>query len=122
MLANVRISLKHLQLLAKLLSSGKIVFETAASDESPQKPEEDENDGNLYIFINHNPAILLAISGTKIIPELLTKFMRLISNSKDAAPDLQMDEGYKLFEHMMRERSKTSQVDTVISEECKCIF
>lgn len=35
---------------------------------------------------------------------------------------MQMDDGYKLFEHMMRERSKMSQVDTVISEECKYFF
>ncbi|KAJ8924673.1 hypothetical protein NQ315_000824 [Exocentrus adspersus] len=102
LLAQVRTSLKHIQSLARLLSTGKIAVmfdEKVPSDTAPEKPEEDE------------------IDGTKIIPELIQKFGKLINNSKEAATDQQMDEGYKIFEHMMYERSKMSQVDDVISEE-----
>lgn len=45
LLANVRISLKHFQLLARLLSAGKIAFGNVLSDESPHKPDDDEIDG-----------------------------------------------------------------------------
>ncbi|KAJ8962954.1 hypothetical protein NQ314_005671 [Rhamnusium bicolor] len=101
LLANVRISLKHLQLLARLLTPTKLgpLVVRLTEDNVPQKPEEDE------------------IDGTKIIPELVTKFTKLINNSKEELTELEMEDGYKIFEVMMYERTKLSQIDTVMSEE-----
>ncbi|KAG5863531.1 hypothetical protein JTB14_038166 [Gonioctena quinquepunctata] len=105
LLAKVRFSLKHLQYLSRLLNYANTGLSVRSgvtimmSKKEIPKPEEDE------------------IDGTKIIPELISRFSKLIANCKEILSGSVMEEGFKMFETMMYERSTTLKVDTVVSEE-----
>ncbi|XP_030765981.1 myosin-1-like [Sitophilus oryzae] len=104
-LAKIRVALKHLQLLANLLSveeskdrSHRMRRQIAIA-ELVEKPAEDE------------------IDVTKIIPDLVKKFTKLAQQAKDFLEHAEREEGYKSFERMMYESTKTMSMDYVISEE-----
>ncbi|KAF7271893.1 uncharacterized protein LOC143203836 [Rhynchophorus ferrugineus] len=103
LLAKVRIALKHLQLLANLITEDakpKQKFKKQVSMmEVVEKPVEDE------------------IDGTKIVPELVKRFTKLAQQSRDLLKHQEMEEGYKVFEQTMTESTKTPITDTAISEE-----
>ncbi|CAH1169966.1 unnamed protein product [Phaedon cochleariae] len=103
LLARVRLSLRHLQYISRLLNNYKksmtIMFKKIEETSEVSKPEDDE------------------IEATKIIPELIAKFSKLATGAKEILSGSTMEEGYRMFESMMRERSNFVQVDTKISEE-----
>ncbi|XP_023012491.1 uncharacterized protein [Leptinotarsa decemlineata] len=103
LLAKVRISLKQLQYLSRLLYTGLAVKSgitiISKKGEELVKPDEDE------------------IDGTKIIPELITKLSKLVAYSKEIISGTTMEEGFKMFEAMMHDRSRPLHIDAVISEE-----
>nr|CAI5850002.1 unnamed protein product [Callosobruchus analis] len=89
LLANVRISLKHFQILSKLLASKGVSFHIPEyMPHVVEAPEEDE------------------VDGVKIIPELQGKFSRLAANAREILTGTAMETGYKVFEHMMKQRTK----------------
>lgn len=90
LLAKVRISLKHLYSLTTLLQK---------QDKKGAKQEEEPLDG------------------TKLIPELVSKFAKLAANSKDLLSGSGIEEGYRIFEQYMQDRSKKYVPNVAISEE-----
>ncbi|CAG9763322.1 unnamed protein product [Ceutorhynchus assimilis] len=105
LLARIRISLKHLQLLSTLVSDVKTgkqaikMRDSGLHDQAPTKPTSDELDAS------------------KIIPDLLKKFAKLAQNSKDLLKDQARDEGYKSFEVLMHQATKDVEQFTTLSEE-----
>ncbi|XP_050310862.1 uncharacterized protein LOC126746569 [Anthonomus grandis grandis] len=101
LMARVRISLKHLQLLSTLVSQdGKPVPQKSHSENSGlMKPPVEETDG------------------TKIIPDLVKKFTKLANYSKDLLKTTEREEGYKNFENLMYASTKTVEEYKIISEE-----
>ncbi|XP_060534712.1 uncharacterized protein LOC132707068 [Cylas formicarius] len=100
--AKVRISLKHLQLLASLLSDDARPHSTArklyAEFGRPQAPPADE------------------IDGTRIVRELIERFTKLSRAAKVTLIDDDRYHAYKLFEQMMRESTRSKKDDKVLSE------
>lgn len=93
-MAKIRISLKHLLLLSTLIASdpsAKPIASHAQHDEE--------------------------IDAVKIIPELVKKFTKLAQTAKDFLKKEERDDGYKTFETLMHESTKTLVEYQVISEE-----
>ncbi|ERL88196.1 uncharacterized protein LOC109544771 [Dendroctonus ponderosae] len=102
LMAKIRISLKHLQLLSTLLSyNGKPSAKKIKYLEQGLPPIPDEEE----------------IDGSKIIPDLVKKFSKLAQSSKDLLKGSERDEAYKLFEHLMYQSTKTIKEFQAISEE-----
>ncbi|CAH1955951.1 unnamed protein product [Acanthoscelides obtectus] len=102
LLANVRISLKHFQILSKLLASSQKNLSFKVPEFMPhtmEVPEEDE------------------VDGVKMIPELQAKFSRLAANAKEILTGTALENGYKVFEHMIKARTQLVEADIVMSEE-----
>ncbi|KAL1517596.1 hypothetical protein ABEB36_001337 [Hypothenemus hampei] len=98
LMAKIRTSLKHLQLLSTLVStSDKNLLKNLHNLETgqPNAPEPEENDC------------------VKIIPELVKKFTKLAQNYKDLLKGNDRDEGYKRFEYLMHEATKNSLIESV---------
>lgn len=98
-MAKTRISLKHLQLLATLVSVSQPPPIPVSYDNSPPRP------------------MLEEIDGTKIIPELVKKFTKLAQTSKDLLKGSERDEGYKMFETLMHHSTKSVDIFKAISKE-----
>ncbi|XP_057668165.1 uncharacterized protein LOC130901089 [Diorhabda carinulata] len=102
LMAKIRLSLKHLQLVSSLLQSDarkKISFSKYDDDMQLAIPGDDE--------VDH----------IKIIPDLLSKFAKLAHESKDLLSDTDTEKGYKQFEMYMRNLSKPIEVNVTPSEE-----
>lgn len=101
LLAKVRICLKHLYSLTRLMNlpdKNKTVLRYSKA--------------KLPSFIDEEP-----IDGTKLIPELITKFSKLAANTKDLLKGVDLEEGYRSFEYMLQDRIKKVHIDEVASEE-----
>lgn len=99
-MAKTRISLKHLQLLATLVSASQPPLKPKSSDyNSPPRP------------------VLEEIDGTKIIPELVKKFTKLAQTAKDLLKGSERDEGYKMFETLMHHSTMSVDLFKAISKE-----
>ncbi|XP_057668164.1 uncharacterized protein LOC130901088 [Diorhabda carinulata] len=101
LLAKIRVSLKHLQLLSRLLNTEVEEITPIYQRKSlpPFKPEKDE------------------IEILNIIPELLRKFAKLANKSEQILDTKFIFNGFQLFEVLMRDRSKPIQIDIIHEEE-----